>query len=106
MATQQFALNTAREFVQAILAKGFPLKKAFLFGSFSRNEQRTGSDIDLALVADEFMGVGYFYLQYFVDIKISDKRFTSIEPHTFSTAHFEQGDPFIEQIKQAGISLM
>ena len=106
MVTQQSALNTAREFVQAILAKGFPLKKAFLFGSFSRNEQGPWSDIDLALVADDFMGVGYFDLKHFIDVKISDKKFTVIEPHTFSTAHFEQGDPLVEEIKKAGIALM
>ncbi len=106
MVTQQAAINITREFVQGIIAKGFPLKKAVLFGSFSRNEQGTWSDIDLALVADEFTGVGYFDSRFFLDVKVSDKKFTSIETHTFPTNYFEQGDPFIKEIKRTGIEVM
>lgn len=106
MVNQQTAINISKEFVKAIQDKGFRLKKAILFGSFSRNEQRTWSDIDLALVADEFTGVGYFDLRHFADVKISDKKFTPIETHTFQTQYFEQGDPFIEEIKRSGIELI
>ncbi len=105
MATKQYAVETAQEFVKAILAKGFPLKKAILFGSFSRNQQGPWSDIDLALVADEFTGVGYFDLQYFADVKVSDSKFTPIETHTFPTEYFERGDAFIAEIIKTGIVL-
>jgi len=105
MVTQQTAIKAATEFVKAIKAKGFDLKKAILFGSFARNEQREWSDIDLALIADEFTGIGYFDCRFFIDIKVSDKKFTPIETHTFSTEYFENGDPFIEEIKKYGIEL-
>lgn len=105
MVTKQYAIETAQEFVKAILAKGFPLKKAVLFGSFSRNQQGPWSDIDLALIADEFTGVGYFDLRHFADIKVSDSKFTTIEAHTFPTDYFEKGDPFIEEIIKTGIVL-
>ncbi len=105
MVTQQSAINIATEFVEAIRNKGFNLKKAILFGSFIRNEQREWSDIDLALVADEFTGVGYFDSRFFVDIKVSDKKYTPIETHTFPAEYFETGDPFIEEIKKTGIEL-
>lgn len=105
MVTQQTAIKTAKEFVKAIRAKGFNLKKAIVFGSFVRDEQRQWSDIDLALVADEFIGVGYFDSRFFIDIKISDKKYTPIETHTFPTEYFETGDPFIEEIKKTGIEL-
>jgi predicted nucleotidyltransferase len=105
MVTKTIALKIAREFVNALMESGVHLRKAILFGSFSRNEQRHWSDIDLALVADEFTGVGYFDLNYLLKIKVSDKKFTSIETHTFSTSYFEQGDPFIEEIIKTGIVL-
>jgi predicted nucleotidyltransferase len=105
MLTQHTAIDIANEFVLAILAKGFPLKKAILFGSYVRNEQHKLSDIDMALVADEFIGVGYFDMLHFIDVKISSRKYTDIEPHTFSTAWFEQGDPFIDEIKRTGIEL-
>lgn len=106
MVTQQTAINISKDFVKAIQAKGFPLKKAILFGSFVRNEQREWSDIDLALVADPFIGVGYFDIQHFVDVKISDEKYAPIETHTFPTQYFEEGDPFIEEIKKTGIELI
>jgi uncharacterized protein len=102
MDTQQFAIKTAHEFVKAILESGFPLKKAILFGSYVRNEQRAYSDIDLALVADEFIGVGYFDIKHFVDVKISHKKYTPIETHTFNTAYFLEGDPFTQEIERTG----
>ena len=105
MVTQQTAIKTAKEFVTAIRAKGFNLNKAIVFGTFVRDEQRQWSDIDLALVADEFIGVGYFDSRFFIDIKISDKKYTPIETHTFPTEYFETGDPFIEEIKKTGIEL-
>lgn len=38
-------------------------------------------------------------------VKVSDKKYTPIETHTFSTKYFEVGDPFIEEIKKTGIEL-
>jgi predicted nucleotidyltransferase len=88
MLTKQAAIEIVQDFVKRIHVKGFPLKKAILFGSYARNERRQWSDIDLALVADEFIGVGYFDLQHFGDVKISDQKFIPIETHTFSTDYF------------------
>lgn len=103
MVTKKIAIEITREFVDAILKSGLNLKKAILFGSFAKGEQRQWSDIDLALVADEFSGVGYFDLNYLLKVKISDKKFTPIETHTFPTLYFEKGDSFIEEILKTGI---
>ena len=105
MVTQQAAIATAKAFVQDILATGFRLKKAILFGSFVRNEQLKWSDIDIALVADEFLGVASIDISHFLSVKISTRKYTPIEPHTFPTDYFEQGDPFIDEIKRTGIEL-
>jgi predicted nucleotidyltransferase len=106
MDTQQSAIRIAREFIAAIVASGFPLKKAILFGSFARNEQKENSDIDLALISDEFTGVGYFDLKHFLDIKISKKQYTPIEAHTFNTTYYQSGDPFIREIEKTGVLLL
>jgi predicted nucleotidyltransferase len=106
MATQQSALDIAREFTDAIIASGFPLKKAFLFGSYAQNRQHQYSDIDLALVADEFVGVGYFDLKHFAKVKISTDKYAVIEAHTFNTAQFSNGDPFVKEIQKSGIPLI
>jgi len=48
MGTPQSDLKTAREFVNAVVASGFLLKKAILFGWYIRSERRSHSNIDLA----------------------------------------------------------
>lgn len=103
MVTRKTALNIASDFVEAVRASGFPLKKAILFGSFAREEQHEWSDIDLALVADEFTGVGFFDIRPLLSVKISDRRFSLIEPHTFQTGYFENDDPLVAEIRRTGI---
>ncbi len=106
MVTQQSAISIAREFITAIIASGFPLKKAILFGSYVRDEQRPYSDIDLALVADEFIGMGYFDLKHFAKVMISKDKYIPIESHTFNTDYFSSGDPFTREIERTGVSLL
>lgn len=105
MVTQQTAIGTVKDLIGKIRSSGFPLKKAILFGSYVRNQQHEWSDIDLALVADEFINVGYFDLKPIVNVFISERRFADIEPHTFNTEDFEKGNPFVDEIKRTGIEI-
>ena len=73
-----------------------------LFGSYAKNTQHEFSDIDLALAADEFTGVGFIDIKLFVKIL---KNFINIQPRTYSTEDFYKGDPFIEEIKKTGIEI-
>ena len=104
--SQQAALELAKQFVEEVKTKGLHLRRAILFGSYARNEQHEWSDIDIALVADEFQSFTLLDSQLFKDIRIK-KPYLSIESHTFNTDYFEKGDAFIdEEIKPKGISLL
>ena len=104
--TQKAALELAKQFVEEIKAKGLHIRGAILFGSYARNEQHEWSDIDIALVADEFQSFTLLDSQLFKDIRIK-KPYLSIESHTFKTDYFEKGDAFIdEEIKPKGISIL
>ena len=102
MVGQQFAINTVKHFAEAIRTQGVGLRAVILFGSYARGEQKEWSDIDVALVADEFIGVSFEDIKRFIDITIQ-KPYFFIESHTFNTREFEQGSPFIEEIKRTGI---
>lgn len=56
MFTQSAALERVKAFAESIRSQPISLRKIILFGSYARNEQREFSDIDVALVADEFTG--------------------------------------------------
>ncbi len=79
---------------------GVPVQRAYLFGSYARGEQHEWSDIDVALIADAFTGAAPIDTKAFGHMMWNYHR---IEPHTFQTAYFEDGDPFTEEIKRTGI---
>lgn len=102
MLTQSVALVRVRAFAEAICQQQISLRKVVLFGSYARNEQRQFSDIDVALVADEFTGFGFQDVGLLGDTVIR-KEFVDIEPHTFSPEQFTDWNPFVQEIKRTGI---
>ena len=100
MVTQAIALARVQQFLEEVRQLGVPLRKAILFGSFARNEQHEYSDIDLALVADDFTGAAFIDMKPFVRALV---KHVDIEPHTFSPAQFTDWNPFVQEIKRTGI---
>lgn len=43
-------------YINLLKENGFPIKEAFLFGSYAHGKQDEWSDIDLAIVSDKFEG--------------------------------------------------
>ncbi|MBF9219648.1 nucleotidyltransferase domain-containing protein [Hymenobacter ruricola] len=102
MLTQSAALERVRAFAESIRGQSVSLRKVILFGSYARNEQRAFSDIDVALVADEFTGFGFQDVGL-IGAAIAQKLFVDIEPHTFSPEQFTDWNPFVQEIKRTGI---
>jgi hypothetical protein len=99
---REAAINRSKEFINELLSLQLNLRKAILFGSFVRNQQKEWSDIDIALIADEFIGFGFEDRKYFAKIIIR-KPYSMIQTKTYPTAYFEKGDPFIDEIVKTGI---
>ena len=78
---------------------GVHFKRVILFGSYARNTAHKWSDIDLALVSDDFTDMGWDDRNKITRANI---KFVDIEPHIYNTSYFEEGDPFIEEIKKTG----
>ena len=51
---QQDAIKIVRKYVDNLNKAGFPITKAYLYGSYARNEANENSDIDVLLVSDIF----------------------------------------------------
>ncbi len=101
---REAAIKRSREFINELLSLKLNLRKAILFGSFVRDQQKEWSDIDLALIADEFIGFGYEDKKYFARINVRTP-YSMIQTKTYATADFEKGDPFIDEIIKTGILL-
>jgi len=104
MLTQNAAIDVVRNYAHEICNSGVNLRRVILYGSFAKGTQHEWSDIDVALVADEFEGLPTDH-NYFSRIGIK-KTYVRIEPNTFPTDYFQEGDPFIDEIKNTGIEII
>lgn len=102
MVKQYIAIQIARDFIDDLKNSGIKLRMAYLYGSFARNSYHEDSDIDLALIADEFTGVGFVDVSMFTGVL---KNYSRIQPKTFSTEYFHKGDPFVDEIIKSGIEI-
>ena len=101
MLTRNAAIKIVEDYANEIEAQGVRLRMVILFGSFAKGTQHEWSDIDVALVADEFTELPDDHdLFPYVGIK---KPYIRIEAKTYPTDYFLESDPFIEEIKKEGI---
>jgi len=105
MLTRNAVIKTVRSYAKGVRKQGINLRKVILFGSFAKGTQHEWSDIDVALVADDFTGVGILDTPRFSRIHLQTS-FMYIEPITYSTDYFMESDPFIEEIKKTGIEII
>ena len=95
-------IDFIKDYVQYCKSLNINFDRVILFGSYAHGTPHPDSDIDVALVSSLFSNNGFENRKR---ISKANIRFTPIEPHTFSTAYFEKGDPFIEEIKRTGIEV-
>ena len=105
MLTRNAAIKTVRNYAEEINKQGVNLRKVILYGSFAKGTQHEWSDIDVALVADDFTGVGILDTPRFSRINLQAP-YIRIEPRTYPTDYFQESDPFIEEIKNTGIEII
>ena len=105
MLTRDAAIETVRNYAREIEDRGVHLRTVILYGSFAKGTQHEWSDIDVALVADEFTGFTFNDCKLYSGLGIR-KPYIRIEEKTYSTDYFHQGDPFIEEIRKTGIKII
>jgi predicted nucleotidyltransferase len=106
MVTQKYIIAYLKQLMNEMLQSGFHIRKMVLYGSYSRNEQRKWSDIDVAIVADEFKGTGYDDVLLFSRQLSKFPQLNSIQPRTYNSKDFTPAkDPFVEEILKTGIEI-
>jgi predicted nucleotidyltransferase len=104
MLTRETVIETVRNYAREIEEQGVHLREVILYGSFAKGTQHEWSDIDVALVADEFEGLPDD-LDLFLRVGIK-KPYIRIESNTYPTDYFREEDPFIREIKKDGIVIL
>jgi len=98
------AINKARKLITILNSNGINVYEAYLFGSASIDKMYEDSDIDVAIVSDEFTGVPFYDA-----LKISKFRRAidlKLEVHSFSLKDILNDPPiFFVDIKTRGIRI-
>jgi len=104
MLNRKTVIALVKSFARDVSAYGVKLREVYLYGSYAAGNQHKWSDVDVALVADEFSGFGFEDLKHFVKVHLQ-KKYTIIQTKTYSSDYFEKGDPFVNVIKRNGVKV-
>ena len=102
---QKDAINIVRQYVANLNNGGIIIFKAYLFGSYARNQATEKSDIDVMLVSDTFDTDDDIILskpwspKFRIDLRI--------EPIAIGRKRFQSDDtsPIIEMVKKEGLEI-
>ena len=92
-------LTILTDFLKAIPRDKFNLSKAYLFGSYARNNQHEESDIDLAIVIKNLSDPYGAQVEL---MKLRRKFDLRIEPHPFNESDFSIQNPLVYEILKYG----
>ena len=91
-----------KKLLSALKKNKIKINMAYLFGSFSNETNSEYSDIDVALISDDFCGIRYFDIKKIGRIvRNIDYR---IEAHTFSTDSIRES-MFLDEIIRNGTKI-
>ena len=97
------ARRIAQRYANAV-EKDYILRQMFLFGSTAAGTAGEDSDIDIAVVADDFSGDAIE--DTFRLMKTRRKIDLRIEPHAFLPSDFHAGNPLAAEIMRTGIRIV
>jgi predicted nucleotidyltransferase len=85
---------------------GIPVEKAFLYGSYSRNEETTESDIDIMIVSPVFDECDDIIKAK--ALRLTKKINLKMEPYIVGSKKFltDNVSPLLQIVKQEGIKIV
>jgi predicted nucleotidyltransferase len=98
--TKNDIIDLIKNFVTDCNSYDLKFDKVILFGSYAKNNQSEDSDIDLALISNQFSEDSFENALKIAPILL---KYLNIDAVTFPSNYFENGDPFINEIKRTGL---
>ena len=99
MVTQESLNKMVGEFCQSV-SREISIAAVYLFGSYAHGNSTDSSDIDLAVVSDDFLGIRFDDNKRLH--KFSLRISPYIETHPFKTEDFTSDNPLVEEILRTG----
>ena len=97
-------LKTLEDYIAVLNKNGVIISQAILFGSYANGRYNELSDIDIALVSDQFKGIRFNDRNRIRKYKFEVN--PDIEPLPFSRENFTKDDPFVREILETGFRIL
>ena len=94
-------LKIVNKYVKKI-SKRFNINAVYLFGSYAKGTEHEDSDIDIAVILDSNSDTIDLMVELMMLTESIDLR---IEPHPIKINDFEEGNPFVDGIKNTGLKV-
>ncbi|HHY22629.1 MAG TPA: nucleotidyltransferase domain-containing protein [Clostridiaceae bacterium] len=101
--TRERVKEIAREYGK-LVKEELDVKNIYLYGSYAKGTYTSDSDIDIAVVGDDFTGDPIE--DTLMLMKIRRKIDNRIEPRPFKTCYFNSSNPFAKEIIETGIMII
>ena len=97
-------IEIIKRFIKEISKNNIKIEKAFLFGSHAKGTATEWSDIDVALVSDDFIGIRFYDNIELAKYKLKiDNR---LETHPYRASEFNVDSRwFVQEILDNGIEI-
>lgn len=93
----------AKKFAELVKSE-MNIKNVYLYGSVVKGSNTEDSDIDIAVIGDDFIGDPVE--DTFKLMKIRRKVDNRIEPHPFKSSEFDKSNPLVKEILSTGIKVL
>ena len=92
-----------KRYIAAVEQYGIHLRHAILFGSYANGRYTEWSDIDVALVSDDFQGIRFYDRETISQPTLQvDAR---IDPLPYQTKDFTEENLFVQEILMTGVKI-
>jgi predicted nucleotidyltransferase len=96
--------KSINDYIDFLEKSNIHIMEAILFGSYAKGNSNEFSDIDLALVSDNFTGTRFFDLDTLRDAKFAIN--TDISPLPYRPEDFTLDNLFVKEILEYGIRII
>ena len=97
-------ISIIKQFIQEAAKDKINISQAILFGSYAKGTNHEYSDIDVAVVSEDFEGTRFYDNQKLFDAKYNTS--IDLETHPFRPEDFTPDDLFVKEIISYGIRIV
>ncbi|MFA5480738.1 MAG: nucleotidyltransferase domain-containing protein [Candidatus Muiribacteriota bacterium] len=102
MYTRENIIEKVNILKNRLTESGLKITGIYLFGSYYNNNSHEYSDVDIAIIAENFTGIRFYDIEKIAEHKLD---LIDFEIHPFKKSDFDEGNPFIQHIKENSLKI-